>query len=170
MSPQFLAKTHVPSRPETALQPCNIPALGPFVGPDLPADQSLCAVRAIKYYLARTKDIRGDQHALLVSYKPGHSGAICPATISGWIRKTIKYCYEQSSAAEACLIQARPHDLRAQAASWNAYRNASLDSVMASAQWRHHTTFTSFYLRDMTEVEDDILHLGPIIAAGSRVS
>lgn len=66
-------------------------------------------------------------------------------------------------------MRARPHDLRAQATSWNAYRNASLDSVMHAAQWRQHTTFTSFYLRDMTQVEEDLLRLGPIVASGSVV-
>lgn len=60
VSPQFLSKTHVPSRPQTALQPVVLQSLGHFVGDDLPGDRSLCPVRAIKYYLARTQDVRCD--------------------------------------------------------------------------------------------------------------
>ena len=141
VSAKFLAKNHVPSRPDTALRPVTIPALTPHVGTsDLP-DAKLCPVRAIKCYLARTASLRGDRTALLISHKPGKTSNIAPATVSSWMRKLIKFCYEDANVAEASLIHARPHDLQAQATSWNMHRNASLSDIMAAAQWRAHNIY-----------------------------
>ena len=56
----------------------------------------------------------------------------------------------------------RAHDLRALAASWNLHCSIPLTDILKAAQWRCHNTFTSFYLRDMSLVEEDIYRLGPI--------
>ena len=163
--PDFVAKTEVPGQPETKLQPVTIESLAAFVGSDLDQDRLLCPVRAIKIYLSRTADIRAGRKELFVPYKPGAKQSIAPATISSWVQKTIKQAYSDASPEEEALGQVRAHDLRAVAASWNLHCSIPLSDILRAAQWRCHNTFTSFYLRDLTMQEDDILRLGPICTA-----
>mgnify|MGYP003776313897 FL=1 len=163
--PNFVAKTEVPGRPETRLQDVTIPALAPFVGPDLAIDSKNCPVRAVKIYLARTQEKRGNRQELFIPYKPGALGSISPATISSWIKKTVIFAYQDASTVEAASLQVRAHDLRALAASWNLHSSVRLTDIMKAAQWRSHNTFTSFYLKDMTLYEEDILKLGPLVTA-----
>ena len=160
--PEFVAKTEVPGRPETKLQPVTLQGLASFAGPDLDHDRTLCPVRAIKIYLSRTKDTRAGRRELFIPYKSGAMQSIAPATISSWIQKTIQQAYKDPTVEEASLGQARAHDLRAIAASWNLHCSIPLGDILRAAQWRSHNTFTSFYLHDMTLVEEDILRLGPI--------
>lgn len=40
---------------------------------------------------------------------------------------------------------------------------------MNAVFWRGNSTFTSFYLRDMAEQEEDIFTLGPLVVATSIV-
>jgi integrase len=159
--PEFVAKTEVPGRPETRLQDVTLEGLASFAG-NMEEDKKLCPVRAIKVYLSRTVDIRDGRKELFVPYKPGAKQSISPATISSWIQKAIRHAYQDASPEEASLGQVRAHDLRAIAASWNLHCSIPLSDILRAAQWRCHTTFTSFYLRDMSLMEDDILRLGPI--------
>ena len=167
---EFVAKTEVPGRPDTRLQPVTLPGLATFAGPDLEVDRTLCPVRAIKIYLSRSKDIRNGRKELFVPFKTGAKQSIAPATISSWIQKTIHHAYSDINAEEEALGQVRAHDLRAIAASWNLHHSIPISDILRAAQWRCHNTFTSFYLRDMTLHEGDILRLGPICTGGQIVS
>ena len=167
--PEFVAKTEVPGRPDTRLQPVTLPGLATFAGPDLAADRTLCPVRATKIYLSRSKDYRRGRKELFVPYKAGAKQSISPATISSWIQKAIQYAYQDVNTEEESLGQVRAHDLRAIAASWNLHHSIPISDILRAAQWRSHNTFTSFYLRDMTMQEDDILRLGPICTGGQVV-
>ena len=51
------------------------------------------------------------------------------------------------------------------ATSWNALRQVPLLDVLRAAQWRSHTTFTSFYLTDLTVLEEDLMKIGPVTSA-----
>ena len=166
---EFVAKTEIPGRPDTRLQPVSLPGLATFAGPDLDTDRTLCPVRATKIYLSRTKDFRLGRKELFVPYKPGAKQSIAPATISSWIQKMIKYAYSDLNPEEEALGQVRAHDLRAMASSWNLHHSIPVGDILRQAQWRCHNTFTSFYLRDMTMQEDDILRLGPICTGGQVV-
>ena len=55
------------------------------------------------------------------------------------------------------LSSVRAHEVRALSASWDALKNVALADIMAACRWRGHTTFTSFYLRDLTEMEGKFL-------------
>ena len=52
-------------------------------------DRTLCPVRALRYYLDQTKDLRGSQSLLFISFKKGHTSDIRPATLSSWLKQTI---------------------------------------------------------------------------------
>lgn len=168
--PMFVAKTEKPGKPETRLQEVTIRSLGAFVGPDLPVDANNCPVRALKIYLARSHDYRKGRKKLFISYKPSKLDDIKAPTISSWIVKTVRYAYEHASEETSRLHKVRAHDLRAMSTSWNAHKNLRIGEILRSAQWRSHNTFISYYLLDMSVLEDEMYKLGPLVTAQSIVT
>ena len=129
-------------------------------------DRSLCPVRALRYYLDRTKDLRGDRSLLFISFKKGHSTDIKPATLSSWLKQTILLCYKQADQQALDLVQVKAHDIRAFAASKAFYGGVSVDQIMRACHWKAHNTFTNFYLKDLTWADNDNnLYLGLVVAA-----
>ena len=47
--------------------------------------RTLCPVRAMRYYLDQTKDLRGSCSLLFISFRKGHTSDIRPATLSSWL-------------------------------------------------------------------------------------
>ena len=57
-SPSFLSKNQLARDGPASVAPVVIPALAPSLDKSLTEDKSLCPVRALHYYLDRTKDLR----------------------------------------------------------------------------------------------------------------
>ena len=140
-SPSFLAKNH------------------------LKEDRSLCPVRALRYYLDKTQDLRQGKELVFVSFKKGFMKDISPATISSWIKQTVTLCYDLSDQESLTLQQAKAHDVRAFAASKAFQGGISLDQILAACHWKSHNTFTQFYLKDVAWADSELFHLGPVVAA-----
>ena len=85
------------------MSPVTIPALTTIV----------CPVQALRYYLDRTKDLRGSRSLLFISFKKGHTSDIRPATLSSWLKQTILLCYKQADQQALDLVQVKAHDIRA---------------------------------------------------------
>ena len=142
-----------------------IPALAPTLEKSLKGDRSLCPVRALRYYLDRTSDLRHKKELVFVSFKKGFDKDISSATISSWIKQTVILCYELSDQKALTLHQVKAHDVRAFAAS-NAFQlGVSLDQILSTCHWKSHNTFTHFYLKDMAWADTKLFHLGPVVAA-----
>ena len=62
--------------------PVVIPTLAPSLDKSLTEDKSLCPVRALRYYLDRTKDLHKDKDLVFVSFRMSFQKDIIPATIS----------------------------------------------------------------------------------------
>ncbi len=157
--PGFLAKTQLPS---IAPKPFTIPSLSKDFGSDDP-DRYLCPVRALKFYLDRVKPSRGSRSRLFLPVRG--NGDISAATISRWIASVIRLAYSQISDQELSHLRAKPHEVRALSASWAFVNHAPLDDILSAAVWRKPSTFSSFYLRDMSSVLDNLHSLGPLVAA-----
>ena len=84
-----------------------------IVDRSLKGDRSLCPVRALRYYLDRTADLRQNKELVFVSFKKGFDKDISPATISSWIKQTVVLCYELSDQEALTLHQFKAHDVRA---------------------------------------------------------
>ena len=170
--PGFIAKTQKVDRPETALNPVIIPSLSSLVGRDLP-DRTLCPVRALCFYLDRTKaGVNQDRFKrLFVSFKPGHKGDLVKVTISGWIKALIKSAYEKVENDDVPHLTHRnfqARELRAMATSLAFHQHHSLRQIMEAASWRADGTFASFYLRELSPALLDPT-LGPLVAAHTIV-
>ena len=164
-SPSFLAKNHLAKEGPECVAPVVIPALAPTLDKSLKEDRSLCPVRALRYYLDKTQDLRRGKELVFVSFKKGFTKDISPATISSWIKQTVILCYDLSDQESLTLHQVKAHDVRAFAASKVFQGGISLDQILAACHWKSHNTFTQFYLKDVAWADSELFHLGPVVAA-----
>ena len=164
-SPSFLSKNQLAKEGPDSVAPVVIPALAPSLDRSLKGDRSLCPVRALRYYLDRTTDLRQNKELVFVSFKKGFDKDISPATISSWIKQTVILCYELSDQEALSLHQVKAHDVRAFAASKAFQSGISLDQILSACHWKSHNTFTQFYLKDVAWADSELFHLEPVVAA-----
>ncbi len=160
----FLAKNQAP---EEVRSPWVIKALRSFVGTDMP-DRFLCPVRALSRYLDAVAPYRGGRTRLFLSMQPNRR-EISRATISSWIAKLIRQaltCAESSTELRA-FSKVTAHQVRAMATSWSAFSGASIQDIREAAFWKGQSTFSSFYLRDLSSQVGEISALKPLVAAQS---
>ena len=148
-SPSFLSKNQLAKEGPESVAPVVIPALAPTLDKSLKSDRSLCPVRALRYYLDRTSDLRQYKELVFVSFKKGFDKDISPATISSWIKQTVILCYELSDHQAHTLHQVKAHDVRAFTASKAFQSGVSLEQILSACHWKSHNTFTQFCLKDV---------------------
>ena len=158
----FLAKTEVPTSTRYRTRSFQIPSLGNHSSEH--NDQLLCPVRALRIYYRRTAERRTAESRLFIPVL-GQRSSVSKNTISAWITSVVRRAYQHKHQDLHELHRITAHEVRALATSWNFHHNLSLESVMEAASWRTHSTFSSFYLRDVTFMADGLLKLGPIVAA-----
>ena len=146
-SSDFIAKKQLAREGSQSVSPVTIPALTTIVDGQFKEDRTLCPVWALRYYLDRTKDLRGSRSLRFISFKKGHTSDIRPATLSSWLKQTILLCYKQADQQALDLVQVKAHDIRAFAASKAFYGGVSVDQIMQACHWKAHNTFTNFYLK-----------------------
>ena len=164
-SPGFISKNHLAKEDPSCVAPVIIPALAPTLDRSLKEDRTLCPVRALRYYLDKTKDLRSDKELVFVSFRKSFHKDIVPATISSWIKQTIVLCYQLSDEQAQTLHQVRAHDVCAFAASKAFQGGVPLDRILSACHWKSHNTFTQFYLKDVAWADSELYHLGPVVAA-----
>ena len=113
----FIAKNQLARQGSQSVSPVTIPALTTIVDRQFKEDRTLCPVRDLRYYLDRTKDMRGSRSLLFISFKKGHTSDIRHATLSSWLKQTILLCYKQADQQALDLVQVKVHDIRTFAAS-----------------------------------------------------
>ena len=138
----FITKNQLAREGSQSASPVTIPALTTIVDRHFKEDRTLCPVQALRYYLDRTKDLRGSRSLLLISFKKGHTSDIRPATLSSWLKQTILLCYKQADQQALDLVQVKAHDIRAFAASKAFYGGVSVDQIIQACHWKAHNTFT----------------------------
>jgi integrase len=161
----FVAKTELAGKRTNVLKAVNITAISTILDSTMKEDLSLCPVRALRIYLKRTDPLRTRQIKLFISFKPGFNKDIAVNTISGWLKQTIIQAYDASSENTRQLYGIKAHQVRSMAASWAFLRNASLESILEAGNWRAHNTFTHFYLKDLSHIREQMMILGPVVAA-----
>ena len=123
-SSDFIAKNQLARESSQSVSPMTIPALTTIVDRQFKEDRTLCLVRALRYYLDRTKDL------LFISFKKGHTSDIRPATLSSWLKQTILLCYKQIDQQALDQVQVKVHDIRPFVASEAFYSGVSVDKIM----------------------------------------
>ena len=142
-----------------------------FVIKELDEQSILCPVRATKWYLRRTKSIRGSiKHLFLTNNLKGLVRAIHKNTLSGWIKRVIAQAYEVEENNKGPLLNRATHEIRAQAASYSLYANVSVENILRQCRWAQHSTFTKFYLREVAGQQGELMVLPPVMSAGTVVN
>ena len=107
-------------------------------------DRLVCPVRALKWYLDKTKHLRTSDVLFILPRAP-----YTPAskdTISKWLVKLI-------SNHAAPDEPVRAHDLRAHASSTAWFRGVSIPDIMNAAAWKTPSSFVSCYLTNVVSSE-----------------
>ena len=137
------------------------------MGPDLLDDCSLCPVRALKVYLSRKRVCMLISNSSLLhcwSF-PGHLQEHC-----FWMgQETHQRGYHHPNRKACELTNYNTRDIRDMAASWASRGTLDLEGLMKACTWKSHTTFSDFYLKDMSVVREGLLALGLIVAAQSTI-
>ena len=102
---------------------------------------------------------------LFVSYKPNFSKDIARNTVSHWIKKLILYAYKECSEEDCKVLGVKAHDVRGLAALWGLYNQATVEAILTVCSWKSHSTFSSFYIQDLTRIRDEMMCLGPMVIA-----
>lgn len=153
--------------------PVVIKSLRSFIASQEEPDNKLCPVRALLYYLKRTQARRGNCFRLFLPYKLGlGDNKLQPDSISRWIKSAVRQAYTSAGNSEFVrgLVGISAHEVRAIATSWAAFNSAPVEDILKAAYWNSETTFTNFYLRDMSGFSEQIHRLGPLSVAQTTVA
>lgn len=107
-------------------------------------DRFICPVRALKWYIEKTKSIRKSDALFLIPRSP-----YTPAskdTISRWLVEIIAPFAAPDDSPKA-------HDVRAHASSIAWFRGVPLQDIMRAASWKTPSTFVASYLTNVVSPE-----------------
>ena len=141
----FLAKNQSPSFQPTDIFIPEIKTIS-----SIQEDKLWCPVRALKWYIARTKPLRGVTTQLLITTTQPYSGA-SRDTVSRWIVRTIKTSLPDWPGDSR--VTARAHDTRGLTTSWAFFKGVPLSDIIQAASWKTPSTFVSCYLKDILRSE-----------------
>ncbi|XP_071506293.1 uncharacterized protein [Diadema antillarum] len=110
-------------------------------------DKLWCPVRALKWYLHKTEELRTSDN-LFISINSPH-GSVSPDTISRWIVQAIK----AGGTTSILSHKVRAHDTRGIASSWALFQGVPLEDILKAAYWHNPNSFTSCYLSDVISNE-----------------
>ena len=129
---------------------------------ELEQDALLCPVRALKYYLRRTKEISPRPANLFVSPNC-RLRAMSNSAISSFLRETIV------NARAVGVVEGhapRAHSIWGMSTSITFNKNWSIKQVLRAATWKSNSTFVSYYLKDVAYVLGGLSSLGPLCLQG----
>ena len=161
-SPSFLSKNQLAKEGPDSVASVVIPALAPSLDRSLKGDRSLCPVRALRYYLDRTSDLRQNKELVFVSFKKGSTRTShLPPSPHGSNR--LSFCAMSSlTRRPSPYIRLKPMML---GPLLQGLPGISLDQILSACHWKSHNTFTQFYLKDVAWADSELFHLGPVVAA-----
>ena len=124
-------------------KPCEIviPSISAFSS--ISEDRLWCPVRALKWYISRTKDIRKSTQLFVSSTSP--YGPVSSDTISRWIVQGIRAGGTKAISSGSV----KAHDTRGVAASWALFQGVALEEILQAAYWASPNTFIAHYLKDV---------------------
>jgi hypothetical protein len=111
-----------------------------------PVNRGLCIYTVLTEYLARTKELRGSESNLFISYSKPHM-KVSAATIGRWVKTMM-------AKAGIKLDIYRPHSVRA-ASTTKAYNaGVSLAEILSTAGWTRASTFATYYKKEVEKPAD----------------
>ena len=162
--PEFLAKTESPTNPLP--REFLLPNLSAAVGRD-DEERLLCPVRALRWYLERTRAPSRPRHLFLSVRDP--SKPLSKGALSYFLRHLIRSAHKDFPDHLAPTLRVKAHDIRGVATSLRWSLNRAVSDVMAVACWRTQSVFANHYLSSVQRVQDGVFSIGPIVAGGGII-
>ena len=106
-------------------------------------------VRALKTYFKRTKASWDTRRRLFIPVKAGKLD-ITPQALASWLKWVIRSAYSELSPDQSRLLKIHAHEIRAISASLAYACNFLIRDIIDAVGWHAESTFSSFYLRDLT--------------------
>jgi hypothetical protein len=132
-------------------------------------DKALCPVRCLKVYRKRTKEIRGERKKLLIHFQKNRKNEIHTNTVSSWVKQLLEFCYNNPSKTALELTGTGAHEIRRFASTLVFRGCTSVEDLLKVGNWKSHSTFTDFYLKDLSWLDGKGLRsVGPFVA-GQKV-
>ncbi len=129
---------------------------------------SLCPVRALRHYEAEAKRRAPDRRQFFIS-SAASARPVSKNTLSAWTVKLIRKAYALATDEDVRPYRTSTHEVRAIAASLALQANFSLSDVLGAATWANPTTFTEFYLREVSGLQGRIHVIAPCVVAGTTL-
>jgi hypothetical protein len=111
--------------------------------------------------------IRNGRKNLFISLWRRDDKEIHKNTISSWIKELLLVCYQNPSKEALELSGTGSHEIRKLASSIVFRDTSSLEDILKVGFWKNQnqSTFTSFYLKDLSVLNgENMRSLGPIVA------
>ena len=97
-----------------------------------------------------------------VSCQSGRASDLCSETIYRWIRWLIIDSHQNVLAKYLTFSGVKAYHVRGVSTS-NAFAHSSMEQVLDMGSWCSYTTFTNFYLKDLSQYNERGYTLAPII-------
>ena len=105
-----------------------------------PPDRRLCPIFLLKEYVERTKDLRGQEDQLFISFRQKY-GPVSTDTLARWVRCVLELAGVDS--------QFKAHSVRAASTSAASKAQVPIHEIMDKAGWTNAGTFRKFYKKDI---------------------
>uniref|UniRef100_A0A803J3K6 Reverse transcriptase domain-containing protein n=1 Tax=Xenopus tropicalis TaxID=8364 RepID=A0A803J3K6_XENTR len=104
---------------------------------------NLDVVRALKFYIHRTRNIRKSEALVLLYGSRHHGNRATKISIARWIKDLITMVYRSRDLEIPFKVSA--HSTRGLSTSWALHNQASMEQICKAATWASLHTFTKFY-------------------------
>ena len=157
--PSFIAKNQTVSSGPVEIFLCPLSSVS-----SVEEDKVWCPVRALKWYLDRTKGCRTGEQLFLITREPFSPAS--KESISRWLVEAV-----QAAGPEALAEGVRPraHDTRGVSTSWALFHGVALQDIMKAAFWSSPNSFISCYLKDVPASEERFATASLLAASSSLV-
>ena len=106
-------------------------------------DRRLCLMTVVKEYMEKTEHLRGDTTAMFISTIKPHKG-VSRDTISRWFKTAMERAGLDMSVFTA-------HSVRSASTSAAGRAKVPLQTILNTAGWTRHTTFSKYYAKPLQE-------------------
>jgi integrase len=131
-------------------------------------DKALCPVRCLQVYRKRSRKIRNNKKLLFVTLNKSKK-EIHKNTISSWIKQLLLFCYENPGNQAVQLSGTGCHEIRRVASTLVFRGTQSIEDLLKVGSWKNHSTFTDYYMKDLSLIDGrNLRRIGPI-SVGQKV-
>ena len=106
----------------------------------------LCAVRALRCYVERTRAFRQSDQLFVCFGARAKGRPLSKPSLSRWIVEAIVLSYKSLS-----LEKLHAHSTRGVSSSWALLKGVSVEDICKAASWSSRHTFIRFYMLDVAE-------------------